>query len=114
MGLRFINSPQPELLLRAAAEAFLTPRSATASDPFPTVPYLLVLRQGALRDDLLNLAAASGVHGWFTPPLCIFHELPKWLGVSPRNVLGDYERAVLLGRLLRDPANAIFARLPRP
>ena len=97
MPLRLVTSSDPNLLLRAAADGFLNPSPATTGDPFPTVPYLLALRQGALRDDLLDLAAQSGVRGWFDPPLCIFHELPSRLGVAERTILGDYERAVLLG-----------------
>ena len=114
MPLRFITASDPALLLRAAGAAFLVPRSATPQQPFPTVPYLLALRQGALRDDLLELAAESNVAGWFDPPLCIFHELPRRLGVAERRVLGEYERAVLLGRILREVGSAVFARLPRP
>ncbi len=114
MPLRLITSTDPEALLRAAAEGFLTPRPASASVPFPTVPYLLALRQGGLRDDLFDLAAGAGIPGWFDPPLCIFHELAERLGVAPRSILGEYERAVLLGRILRDSGSQVFARLKRP
>lgn len=114
MPLRLVTSTDPALLLRAAGDGFLVRRSATPSDPFPTVLYLLALRQGGLRDDLLDSAAQLGVAGWFDPPLCIFHELPQRLGVADRPVLGDYERAVLLGRILRDVGTGVFAGLPRP
>lgn len=114
MAIRLITAHDPELLLRAAADDFLTPRPATATDPFPTVPYLLALRQGGLRDDLLNMAATDGIAGWFEPPLCIFHELPRWLGVANRSILGDYERMVSLAQILREPERDTFAKLPRP
>ena len=50
-----------------AAEAFLSPLPATADRPFPSPPYLLALRQGGLRDDLIRLATERGVPGWFGP-----------------------------------------------
>jgi hypothetical protein len=112
--LHLVTSSDPRALLRAAADAFLTPRPATAAEPFPTPPYLLVLRQGTLRDELLTLAAESSVQGWFDPPLCIFHELPRSLGIPERTTLGDYERAVLLAGILRDTGSNVFAQLPRP
>jgi len=61
----------------------------------------LALRQGGLRDDLFKLAATRGVPGWFDPPVCVFHELPVWLGSTNRRPLGDFERAALLEHLLR-------------
>jgi hypothetical protein len=67
-----------------------------------------------LRDDLFDLAAGEKIPGWFDPPLCVFHELPEWLGVSVRRVLGDYERAVIVGRILRETGTEVFSRLPRP
>src|SRR5215216_1501868 len=99
--LRTITACDPELLLRHAASGFLMARTATPDVPFPTVPYLLALRQGGLRDDVIEMAAAAGVKGWFDPPLCVFHELPDWLGATARTTLGDYERLVLLSRLLQ-------------
>jgi ATP-dependent helicase/nuclease subunit B len=114
LALRLITAHDPESLLRGAAEGFLTPRPATKADPFPTVPYLLALRQGGLRDDLLDIAAADGIPGWFEPPLCIFHELAQRLGVAARPILGDYERMVSLARILRQPEHETFAKLPRP
>ncbi len=71
-------------------------------------PYVLALRQGGLRDDLFELAAARGVPGWFDPPVCVFHELPAWLGASELRPLGDYERAALLGSILRAGASPTF------
>lgn len=112
--LRLVTATDPTALLRAAADGFLVRRPATESDPFPTVPYLLALRQGRLRDDLLDLAAAEKIPGWFDPPLCIFHELPEWLGVAERSVLGDYERAVIIGRILGEVGTEVFTKLPRP
>lgn len=114
MPLRLITAQDPEALLRAAADGFLAPAHASGSDPFPSVPYLLALRQGGLRDDLIGIAARAGVSGWFNPPLCIFHELSSWLGVADRVVLGEYERAVLLARILRETGSRVFKHLPRP
>ena len=48
--LRVVVGRDPEQLLRMAAHEFLAPRIATAEQPFPTVPYLLALRQGGLRE----------------------------------------------------------------
>ncbi len=96
-----------------AAHGFLTPRTATIEQPFPTVAYLLALRQGGLRDDVIAMAAESGVKGWFDPPLCIFHELPRWIGAPDRTTLGEYERLVLLTRLVREHGVELFGRLDR-
>jgi ATP-dependent helicase/nuclease subunit B len=111
--LRMVVGRDPELLLRTAADGFLTPRTATSEQPFPTVPYLLALRQGGLRDDVIAMAAESGVKGWFDPPLCIFHELPRWLGAPERKTLGEYERLVLLARLVREHGAQLFSKLDR-
>src|SRR5690606_34629036 len=83
-------------------------------DPFPSPPYLLALRQGGIRDDLLSLAARRGVPGWFDPPLCTFDELPAWLGATDRTPLGDFERLVLLSNILRWTAGEVFGRVRRP
>lgn len=112
--LRVVIAHDPVLLLRRAADEFLVRRRATPSEPFPTVPCLLALRQGGLRDDLLGMAAEAGLPGWFDPPLCIFHELPRWLGAPERDVIGEYERFVLVGRILRREEGGVFARLARP
>ncbi|MBA2685571.1 MAG: PD-(D/E)XK nuclease family protein [Gemmatimonadaceae bacterium] len=108
--LRVVVGRDPELLLRTAASGFLTPRAATTEAPFPTVPYLLALRQGGLRDDVIAMAAESGVKGWFDPPLCIFHELPRWIGAPQRETLGEYERLVLITRLVREHGIELFAK----
>ena len=111
--LRVIVGRDPELLLRTAAADFFIPRSATPEQPYPTVPYLLALRQGGLRDDVLAMAAYAGVKGWFDPPLCIYQELPEWLGAPSRETLGDYERIVVLARLVREHGQLVFAKLER-
>jgi hypothetical protein len=103
----------PTILLTHAAHGFLEPPPATAKTPFPSPDYLLVLRQGAVRDDLIRLAAARGVRGWFDPPLAILHELPRWLGSTERQPCGEFERVVLLSAALRRSATQIFARLRR-
>jgi hypothetical protein len=104
----------PLLLLEHAAEAFLAQRPAAPGDPFPTAPYLLALRQGGLRDDLIRLAAARGVPGWLDPPLCTFQELPARLGATDRKPCDDFERAVILGGVLRQFGGEVFGRLQRP
>ena len=104
----------PLLLLEHAAEAFLAPRPAAPGDPFPTPPHLLALRQGGLRDDLIRLATARGVPGWLDPPLCTFQELPARLGATSRMPCDDFERAVILGGVLRQFGGDVFGRLQRP
>ena len=66
-----------------------------------------------MRDDLIALAAGRGVSGWFDPPLCIFHELPDWLGETGRRPCDDYERAVILGGVLRRLGGEVFGRMHR-
>ncbi|HSJ13100.1 MAG TPA: PD-(D/E)XK nuclease family protein, partial [Longimicrobiales bacterium] len=79
--------------------------------PFPTPVYWLVLRQGGLRDDLLALAAARGVPGWFDPPLALFQDLPDLLAELPQKPVGDFERVVLVTRALRESAGPAFRGL---
>ena len=76
--------------------------------------YLLALRQGGHRDDLIRLAAERGVRGWFDPPLCTFAELPRFLGSSNRQPCDDFERRVILGGVLRRLGGEVFGRLKRP
>src|SRR5690606_6309394 len=127
--LVIVRALDPVRLLEAAAEGFLAPgappggagaagaapvASADDVDPFPSPRYLLVLRQGGIRDDLLSLAARRGVPGWFDPPLCTFDELPVWLGATDRTPLGDFERLVLLSNILRWTAGEVFGRIRHP
>jgi ATP-dependent helicase/nuclease subunit B len=100
----------PRALLEHAAGAFLAPMRGTPERPFPSPPYLLALRQGGLRDDLMALAAGRGVAGWFDPPLCVFAELPEWLGRTQREPCGDFARAALLADVLRRSAGEVFGR----
>jgi PD-(D/E)XK nuclease superfamily len=141
VGLRLVRSHDPKALLEAAASGFLVradgsrdehavdgaeavagpgasrpdwfPASGEPASPFPSPDYLLVLRQGGLRDDLIRLAAERGVPGWFDPPLCLIQQLPEWLGQTDRPSCGDYERVVLLSRLLHE-SSGVFGRLSRP
>jgi hypothetical protein len=103
----------PVRLLEEAAEGFLTPLTATPDIPFPSPTYLLALRQGGVRDDLIALAAERGVPGWFDPPLCIFHELPDWLGATDRRPAADFSRAALLAKVVRTTNGEVFARIRR-
>ena len=111
--LDLVVGRDPRALLEHAADAFLAPRRGTPDAPFPTPPYLLALRQGGIRDDLLALAAARGVPGWFDPPLCVFGELPEWLGRTERAPCGDFARAALLADVLRRSAGKVFGRAGR-
>ncbi|HUF69755.1 MAG TPA: PD-(D/E)XK nuclease family protein [Longimicrobiales bacterium] len=110
--LRVVRSHDPHALLEAAADGFLS--LDRGGDLFGSPSYLLALRQGGLRDDLIALAAARGVPGWFDPPLCLFQQLDEWLGTTGLAMTGDYERVVLLSGLLRDSSPAVFGRLARP
>jgi hypothetical protein len=112
--LHLVVSPDAAALLEHAADGFLTPRAGSRGDPFPTPPYLLVLRQGGVRDDVLALAAARGVPGWFDPPLCVFAELPEWLGRTARQPCGEFERVVLVTAVLRRAARHVFPRQRHP
>ncbi|MGH7500511.1 MAG: PD-(D/E)XK nuclease family protein [Longimicrobiales bacterium] len=126
--LRLVRSLDPRALLEGAADVFLEPfarptgvdrsdgiaDSSALSDPFASPRVLLVLRQGGLRDDLIALAAERSVRGWFDPPICLFQQLPEWLGSTDRKPCGDYERVVVLAKLFRDNAPAIFARVAGP
>ncbi len=112
--LHVVRGLDPLRLLEAAAEQFLRLRTATPDDPFSTPASLLAVRQGGVRDDLIALARARGIPGWFDPPLCLFHELPAWLGGTERRPCEDFERAVLLQRLLRREGGELFGRLARP
>ncbi|HEX6614790.1 MAG TPA: PD-(D/E)XK nuclease family protein [Gemmatimonadales bacterium] len=111
--IRLVVGGDPFRLLEAAADGFLTPRPGTSAEPFPSPSCLLALRQGGLRDDLIALASERGVPGWFDPPLCIFHELPDWLGATGRKPCDDFERAAILGGVLRQIAGEVFGQMHR-
>jgi RecB family exonuclease len=106
-GLHLVVSDNPQALLEAAADPFLHPQGPAAR-AFSSPPCLLALRQGGLRDDLYGLAAERGIPGWFDPPLCVFSELPAWLGATSLRPLGDFERSALLTHLLRTAGGATF------
>jgi len=111
--LLLVHGNDPRLLLEAAASGFLVPNRGTVEAPFPSPAYLLVLRQGGVRDDLLALAAGRGVPGWFDPPLAVFDELPPWLGETGRTPLSEAERVLVLTRVLREAGTQLFARAGR-
>jgi RecB family exonuclease len=112
-SLRLVCSRSPRRLLAAAADGFLVRRTGTREEPFPTVPYLLALRQGGLRDDLFALAAERGIPGWWDPPLCTFAELPERLGLPAEPPVGDFARLVLLAETTRRYAPALLGDLAR-
>jgi RecB family exonuclease len=107
--IRVITAHDPELLLRHAATGFLRARDATAEIPYPTVEYLLCVRQGALRDDVIRMAGDAGVRGWFDTPLCTFDELPERLGAVQPAGLSEYERRVIITEMLRTRRDGPFA-----
>ena len=107
--LRLVLSSDPRRLVESGADEFLSPVRATAANPFPSPGYLLALRQGGLRDDLVAAAAARGVSGWFDPPICLFAQLPELLVDDRLAVCGDYERLVLLADALRCTGRHVFA-----
>ncbi|MDQ6738262.1 MAG: hypothetical protein M3Z30_11265, partial [Gemmatimonadota bacterium] len=108
-----MTARDPVLLLRHAASGFLERHAATTAEPFPTVNYLLCLRQGALRDDVIRLAREAGSRGWFDRPLCIFHEIPERLGVSEAEFIGDYERIVVLSELVKQMLDGPLSKARR-
>ncbi len=112
--LVLVHGTDPLRLLEHAADGFLVTRGATDGDPFPTPSYLLALRQGGIRDDLLRLATERGIPGWFDPPLCVFQEIPTYLGRTTRTPCGDFEREVLLASVLRRAGLQLFNSLKRP
>lgn len=106
--LRLATHPDPAALLELAAGPFLC-RVERGAEPFVSPTCLLALRQGGLRDDLYALAAARGIPGWFDPGICVFHELPQWLGASQLRPLGEFERVALIEHLLRREGGPLFA-----
>ena len=50
-----VTATDPRILLEAAADGFLVRPQATPDTPFPSPEYLLALRQGGIRDDLVAL-----------------------------------------------------------
>lgn len=114
VSLHLVVARDPAILLEHAADGFLEHRVGTLDDPFPTPPYLLALRQGGLRDDLMRLAARRGCPGWFDPPLCVFAELAERLGTGTRLPLTAAERQVLLTRLMRGARGRVFSHARRP
>ncbi|HEU4647783.1 MAG TPA: PD-(D/E)XK nuclease family protein [Gemmatimonadales bacterium] len=113
-AVELVIARDPLVLLERAADGFLTARRSSADDPFPSPPYLLALRQGGLRDDLIRLAAERGIPGWIDPPLCTFAELPERLGQTNLTPCDDFERAIILGGVLRQFGGDVFGRLHRP
>lgn len=102
-----VVASSPTALLERAAEGFLTPRPASPADPFPTVPYWLAVRQGGVRDDVIALARARRIPGWFDPPLRIFHELPGILGNTLPPISG-VARDLLVRRVMAESIGAIL------
>ena len=53
--ITLVTATDPRILLEAAADGFLVRRQATPDTPFPSPDYLLALRQGGIREDLVAL-----------------------------------------------------------
>lgn len=111
--LTLFLSEDPRALLEHAADGYLSPPRASASDPFPSPRFMLALRQGGLRDDLIALAAARSVGGWYDPAFCIFHELPTYLGSTLLTPCSSIERAALLAECMRSSGGELFGRFRR-
>jgi ATP-dependent helicase/nuclease subunit B len=116
MPLHLHIHPAPRRLLTSAADAFLRPQPPGLK---ATPPYLLLLRQGGLRDDLLTLASEQNCSGWFDPPLAVFAQIPDVLGATAKRPVGDYERMVLVERALRETIattreHTVLGRQSRP
>lgn len=103
-------------LVTGSPRALLDEAASHLLDPSPAAGRcILAVRQGGVRDDILALAAGRGVPGWFGDPVCIFTELPKYLGHTDRVPCDDFERAAILTGILRGLAGEVFGRkLRRP
>ena len=51
--ITLVTATDPRILLEAAADGFLVQRQAMPDAPFPSPDYLLALRQGGIREDLV-------------------------------------------------------------
>ncbi len=110
LRIELVSAHNPERLLQQASEPLLvSPTPTPGSRPLATPDTLLVLRQGGLRDDLLALAARKRLPGWFDPPVAVFHELPLWLGAPDHVPLTDFDRAVLVQRLMRGHGGEVLS-----
>ncbi len=99
----------PALLLERAVDGLFPLEPASTERPWPTLGAWVVLRQGGLRDDLLRLAAARGVAGWFGDPICLFNEVEERWGADEQTPpLDDAERETLVSALLAEHAGALF------
>lgn len=87
--LVLVHSACPDALLGAAAAPF-----CVAGRPASPLP-LLAVRQGGIRDEVQERAAAAGCAGWLGRPLVVFAELPALLAgeLAPLSAL---ERRTLL------------------
>ena len=99
----------PARLLDRAVDGLFPLAPASDAVPWPTLRAWVVLRQGGLRDDLIRVAAARGVPGWFDAPVCLFNEMDaRWAAEPAQAPLDDAEREALLSRILADHAAALL------
>lgn len=113
-AIELVIARDPRVLLERAADALLGAVPHGAGPLVSSSPFLLALRQGGLRDDLIRLAAERGIPGWIDPPFCTFAELPDRLGRTDLLPCDDFERAVIIGGVLRQFGGEVFGRLQRP
>ncbi|MBK6781463.1 MAG: PD-(D/E)XK nuclease family protein [Gemmatimonadetes bacterium] len=113
-SLLLLHGTDPRELLLHAADGFLAPPAPEDPAAFPSPRYLLALRQGGLREDLIRLAAERGHPGWLDPPLCTFQQLPEVLGATDRRPCDDFERSTILAMLIRRGSRGPLGRLRNP
>lgn len=99
-------SPDPDALLARAAAPFTV--EGRVAEPLP----LLVVRQGGIRDAVLERAAAAGCAGWLGEPIVVFQELPERLAgaLAP---LDPFERQAMVRRLLAAVPSPILHAVTR-
>ncbi|HEY0776822.1 MAG TPA: hypothetical protein VGD56_02535, partial [Gemmatirosa sp.] len=99
--LVLVHSPDPAALLAHVAAPFCVVGRPTT--PLP----LVAVRQGGVRDALLDRAARAGCAGWLGAPVAVFHELPAVLAGSTAPLTAFERRALLVRALGAAPARAL-------
>lgn len=112
---RIICILDPALLLERAVDGLFPLAPVSDEQPWPTLPAWVVLRQGGLRDDLIRLAAAKQVPGWFDSPICLFNELgDRWGNDTPSVPLSEAERHAIVSHLIDRHGSELFHRSSGP
>lgn len=108
---RVISVLDPAQLLERAVDRLFPLEAPSDVRPWPTLAAWVVLRQGGLRDDLIRLAAARRVSGWFDSPICLFNELGgRWGADAAPPALGEAERHAIVSGLVEREGAALFRR----